>query len=87
MRQVIFHAHNAGFTSFLDMLFGYVVCPIKRHRKSKDEVKPAAATRFIMCRVDGITHQVIFHAHNVGFTSSLDMLFVLSSVREVAKTR
>jgi hypothetical protein len=31
--------------------------------------------------------QVIFHAHNVGFTSSLDMMFVVSSVTEVPKTR
>jgi hypothetical protein len=31
-------------------------------------------------RVDGITRQVISHAHNVGFTSSLDMLLSVSNV-------
>jgi hypothetical protein len=67
------------------LIFGYVVWCIKRHRSSKDDVKSTARTRYITCRLDGITRQVIFHVHNVGRTSSLDMLLSISSITEVLK--
>jgi hypothetical protein len=69
------------------LIFGYVVSRIKHHRSTKDEVKPRARTQYITCRVDSITLQVIFHAPNVCFTSSLDMLFVVSSVTKVPKMK
>jgi hypothetical protein len=62
----------------------FVVKRIKCHRSTKDEVKPTARTQYHL--LSG-RRQVIFHAHNAGFTSSLDMLFGVSSVTEVPMMR